>query len=178
MSRAVLEPVPHSSALTLGRREAERTYSSRKRLKPCSARSSRPPAILLPIASDMYLPVPHRKPCPPPDATAVVRCYPHCHERKKEGREGRSIPRGRTCEAQRLGGARCGVSNVLPCDHIERGETKSSRPEGATYKHTMVSERRERELPPGDLWCRRSSQSRRMAISFAVGAPCITRRRQ
>ena len=122
MLRAILEPVPHSSALILGRREAERTYSSRKRLKPCSARSSRPPAILLPIASDMYLPVPHRKPCPPSDATAVVRCYPHCHERKKEGRGGRSIPRGRTCEAQRLGGARCGVSNVLPCDHIERVE--------------------------------------------------------
>ena len=70
--------------------------------------------------------------------------------------------------------------HVPPCDNVERGETKSSGPEGTTYTHTMVSKRRERGLPPwpGDLLCRRSSQSRRMATSFAAGEPCITRRGQ
>ena len=92
MSRAVSEPVTHSSALTLGRREAERTYSSHKRRKPL-------PSALKPASSH---PVPHRKryalTCPPPQAVPPTRsrcCCPllPAPPRTREGREGRPVDR-------------------------------------------------------------------------------------
>ena len=66
LSRAVFEPVTHSSALTLRRREAERTYSSHKRRK----------TLLHALKPASSHPVPHRKryvlTCSPPQAPSPL----------------------------------------------------------------------------------------------------------
>ena len=180
LSRVVSKPVTHSSALTLGRSEAERTYSSHKKpktlfhaLQLASSHPSRhrkrnvltyhPPQAPIPLPKPLLL-------------SAATRTATNARGRGGEAGRPQGVKPAKT--EQRLEAARCGVGNVPPCDNIERGETKSSGPEGTTYTHTMVSERRERGLPPGNLLCRCSSQSRRMATSFAAGEPCITRRGQ
>ena len=92
LSRAVFEPVTHSSALTLRRREAGHTYSSHKRRKTL-------PSALKPASSH---PVPHRKryalTCPPPQAVPPTRsrcCCPllPAPPRTREGREGGAVDR-------------------------------------------------------------------------------------
>ena len=134
---------------------------------------------MLPTASKMCSPTTHRK----PHYLSRSRCCCPLLPRTATNARGRGGEAGRSqgvTPAKHKGSeaARCGVGNVPPCDNIERGETKSSGLEGTTYTHTMVSERRERGLPPGNLLCRCASQSRRMATSFAAGEPCITRRGQ
>ena len=105
MSRVVSEPVTHSSALTLRRREAERTYSSHKRRK----------TLLHALKPASSHPVPHRKryvlTCPPPQAPYLSRsrcCCPllPAPPRTREGGEGRPVdPKGLNLRSTKVRGS-------------------------------------------------------------------------
>ena len=109
----------HSSALTLGRREAERTYSSHQKRKTL--------IHALQPASSHY--APHRKrivhTCPPSQAltpvqnpltAAAARSYPHRHERNKGEGRGRSVPtpKGLDLRSTKVRGGTPSTSEIKP----------------------------------------------------------------
>ena len=91
MSRAVFEPVTQSSALTLGRRRAELTYSSRTRRKTVLRK------LTWADKSSLCSPAPHRKPGPAPHPkplllSAATRTATNA--RRRRGKAGRSHAQG------------------------------------------------------------------------------------